>query len=100
MADLLFKGILPELRVQVYSMVKTAKRKVTLAILFVVLFGFSPNSGVAQSHWGSGQTDPRAQQTAPAQTTNKNTQDVKDLEALNKFLSVARKRVEEYNTLF
>jgi hypothetical protein len=81
-------------------MVETAQSKICSTTLFVVLFGFVPNSGVAQSHWSGGQPDPRTGQTAPAQTTDKNAQDVKALEALNKFLSLARKRVEEYNTLF
>jgi len=68
--------------------------------LFIVFFGFVHNSGVAQSPGSGGQSDPRPGQAAPAQTTDKNTQDGKALEALNKFLTVARQRAEEYNTLF
>jgi hypothetical protein len=77
-----------------------AQSKARLMALYIVFFGFAQNSGVARSHWGGGQTDPGAGQAAPAQTTDKNAQDVKALEALNKFLGVARQRVEEYNTLF
>jgi|SRR5262245_33505582 len=77
-----------------------AQSKSRLVALFIAFFGFAQNSGVAQSHWGGGQTDPRAGQSAPAQATDKNAQDLKALEALDKFLSVARQRAEEYNTLF
>jgi hypothetical protein len=77
-----------------------AQSKARLTALFIGFLGLAQNSGVAQSHLSGGQTDPRAGQAAPAQTTDKNHQDVKALEALNKFLSVARQRVEEYNKLF
>jgi hypothetical protein len=77
-----------------------AQSKSGLMALFIVFFGFAQNSGVAQSHWYGGQTDPGAGQAAPAQTVDKNSQDLKALEALDKFLGVARQRAEEYNTLF
>src|SRR5262245_49112896 len=77
-----------------------AQSKARLMALFIVFFGFAQNSGVAQSHGSGGQTDPSGGQAAPAQTTDKNAQDGKAREALNRFLSAARERAEEYNTLF
>jgi hypothetical protein len=68
--------------------------------LFIIFFGFVHNSGFAQSTGTGGQTDPRAGQSAPTQPTDKNAQDAKALEAWNRLLSVARRRAEEYNTLF
>jgi hypothetical protein len=77
-------------------MVKSAQSKFTLAALFVVLFGLVPNSGMAQSQ---GQRD-RTDSGASAQAVDKNAEEKKARETLNKFLSVARKRAEEYNTVF
>lgn len=68
--------------------------------LFIVFFGFVQNSGAAQSHGIAAQTDPGARQATPAQTIDKNAENVKAREVLNKFLSAARQRAEEYNTLF
>jgi hypothetical protein len=100
LGGLLFKSQLMELQIQFYSMTISAQSKARLMTLFIFFWGFVHNSGFAQSPGSGGQTDPRAGQAAPSQTTDKNAQDVKALEALNKFLSVARQRAEEYNTLF
>jgi hypothetical protein len=81
-------------------MVRTVQSKKCLTALFVVPFGLLPNSGVAQSPERGAQTDSGARQTAPAQNADKNADGLKDREALNRFLCAARKRVEEYNTLF
>lgn len=81
-------------------MVKAAQSKSRLLALFVVLSSFVPNSGMAQSPGSGAQTDSRTPQATLAQTTDKNAEEAKAREALNKFLSAARKRVEEYNTLF
>jgi len=81
-------------------MVRRAQSKINLTAMFVVLVGFLPNPGVAQAQAHGAQTDSAAQQGAPAQTTDKNAEEVKARESLNRFLSIARKRAEEYNTLF
>jgi hypothetical protein len=81
-------------------MVRTGQSKICLTTLFVVLFGLIQNSGVAQSPERGVQTDSGARQEAPAQTADKNSDELKDREALNRFLSAARKGVEEYNRLF
>lgn len=77
-----------------------AQNKIRLMTLFIGFFGFVQNSGFAQSHRSGGQTDPSAGQAAPTQTTDKNAQNGKALEALNRLLNAARQRAEEYNTLF
>src|SRR5262249_15040697 len=100
MGWLLLKSRSMELQIRFYSMTMSAQSKARLMTLFVVFFGFIHNFGFAQSPGSGAQTDPRAAQSAPTQTTDKNAQDAKALEAWNRLLSVARQRTEEYNTLF
>ncbi|HEU0178858.1 MAG TPA: hypothetical protein VFV58_31730 [Blastocatellia bacterium] len=71
-----------------------------MTTLFVFLLGFIPNSTVAHSRWCGAQAGSVAPQSGPAQTINKNAEEAKAREYLNKLLSVARQRAEEYNTLF
>ena len=65
-----------ELKIQFYSMIITEQSKVRLMTLFIAFVGLAQNSGAAQSHGSGAQTDPWARQAAPAQTTNKNVEDV------------------------
>ena len=81
-------------------MIIAAQSKARLMTLFAALFVSVKISGVAQSPGSGAQSDPAARPLAPAQTADKNAQDEKAREALNKFLSVARARAEEYNTIF
>jgi hypothetical protein len=77
-------------------MLRTLQSKICLTALFVVLSGLVPDSGVAQSPERGAQTE----SGASAQATEKNAEANKARETLNRFLSVARQRTEEYNTLF
>jgi len=68
--------------------------------MFVVLVGFVPICGRAQSQTRGAQADSGTRQAATAQATDKNADEVKALELLGGFLNVARRRAEEYNKLF
>jgi hypothetical protein len=81
-------------------MVKNAQSKARLATLFVLLIDFIPNSSAAGSRWPGAPIGAVSPQEAPAQTTYGNAEEIKAGEALNRLLSVARNRAEEYNTLF
>jgi hypothetical protein len=81
-------------------MVRTAQSKIVLTTIFVVHFGFIPKSGVPQLPGRGAQTDSMSSQVASAQTADKNGEEVNAPESLNRFLSIARKRAEEYNTIF
>jgi hypothetical protein len=88
------------MRVQFYSMVKTAQSKAGPTILLALFLGFIPNSGAARPRWRGAQTGNVSPQAAPAQTTDKKAEELKVRESLNRLLDVARKRAEEYNKLF
>src|SRR5262245_59002926 len=88
------------MRVQFYSTIKPAQREVAFATLFALLFGVIPNSTVGALHWFRAQTGNVSPQAAPAQTIDKNAQELKVRDSLNSLLNSARKRAEEYNTLF
>lgn len=81
-------------------MVKTARSKVILTALSVVLLDFVSNAGAAHSRRRVAQTGNVSPQSTPAQTADKNAAEIKAREILNELLSLARKRAEEYNTVF
>jgi hypothetical protein len=81
-------------------MVKTSQSIARLAPMFVMLLGFVSNSGAAHSHWRGAQDGKAAQQSTPAQTTDKTAAEIKAREILKELLILARKRAEEYNAAF